>query len=69
MCGALVHGKGRRLTVVLAAVLTLVWLHLRVHDVVLVQRRILREPLAATLHLAHVRLLTCPPSHDSTVHY
>ena len=56
---ALVHRERRRLPVVLAAVRADVRLRVRVHHVVLVEARVLGEPLAAAVHRAHVRLLAC----------
>jgi len=55
----LVHGECGRLPVRLAAVVTVVGLGVGVHDVMLVQTRVLREPLPTTHHCTHVWLLTC----------
>ena len=53
-----VHGQRRRLAIVLSAVVTHVGLGVRVHNVVLVETRVLRETFAAAVDGAYIGFLT-----------
>ena len=58
MRSPLVHGQRGGLSVVLSAVITHVWLGVRVDHMVFVERRVLGKSLTAPFNCADIRLFT-----------